>query len=110
MAQKTQITLIDDVDGSSADETVVFGLDGVNYEIDLNAEHARELRDAAARFVGHARKVGGRAPSRAGNRTRGNGRDYEPAAVREWAASRSIDLPARGRIPGAVLDQYRAAR
>ena len=32
MAQKVMITLIDDTDGSSADETVSFSLDGVDYE------------------------------------------------------------------------------
>ena len=37
MAQKVQILLLDDIDGTEASETVQFGLDGANYEIDLNA-------------------------------------------------------------------------
>jgi len=49
MAQKVQTLFIDDLDGSEADGTVRFGLDGTEYEIDLNARHARELRDALAR-------------------------------------------------------------
>ena len=40
MAQKVFVSLVDDIDGSEADETVEFGLDGVNYEIDLSAENA----------------------------------------------------------------------
>ncbi len=48
MAQKAQTLYIDDLDGSAADGTVRFGLDGTEYEIDLNAEHARQLRDALA--------------------------------------------------------------
>jgi Lsr2 len=43
--------LSDDLDGSQADSTVRFALDGIEYEIDLSAEHARALRDALARYV-----------------------------------------------------------
>lgn len=110
MAQKTQITLIDDIDGTAADETVTFGLDGSTYEIDLSAQNATELREAVNRYAGHARKVTGRSGARSNGRTvRASGRDYEPAAVREWASTQKIDVPARGRIPSAVLEQYRAA-
>jgi nucleoid-associated protein Lsr2 len=59
VAQKIQTLLIDDLDGSAAEDTVRFGLDGTEYEIDLNAEHARALRDALARYVNDARRAGG---------------------------------------------------
>jgi hypothetical protein len=36
MAHKVVVTVIDDLDGTSAAETVSFGLDGVGYEIDLS--------------------------------------------------------------------------
>lgn len=58
MAQKIQTLLIDDLDGSAAEDTVRFGLDGTEYEIDLNARHARQLRDAPARYVNAARRIG----------------------------------------------------
>ena len=61
MAQKVNIVLVDDLDGSEAAETVSFGLDGTSYEIDLNDKNARGLRDALASYVGHARKAGGSA-------------------------------------------------
>ena len=61
MAQKIQTLFIDDLDGSAAEGTVRFGLDGAEYEIDLNAEHAKELRDALARYVGAARRASGTA-------------------------------------------------
>jgi hypothetical protein len=111
MAQKVQLILTDDIDGSSAAETVLFGIDGVTYEIDLTSEHAAELRDALTKYIEHGRKVGTPARGRAAGRgARATGRDYVPAAVREWAASQGIDVPARGRIPGEVLDRYRASR
>jgi hypothetical protein len=52
MAQKIQTLLIDDLDHSPADGTVRFGLDGTDYEIDLNADHAQQLRDALERRSG----------------------------------------------------------
>ena len=75
MAQKIQTLFIDDLDGSAAEGTVRFGLDGTEYEIDLNAEHARELRDALARYVGSPggspQLPGGRAAELAGGRAAG---------------------------------------
>ena len=34
MAQKVSVLLVDDIDGSEAEEAVPFGRDGTNYEID----------------------------------------------------------------------------
>lgn len=44
MATRIVIELIDDLDGSEATETVRFGLDGADYEIDLAGQNADELR------------------------------------------------------------------
>ena len=57
MAQKVQTFIIDDFDGSEAEGTVVFGLDGTHYEIDLNTSHAKELRTTLARYIDAGRKV-----------------------------------------------------
>jgi hypothetical protein len=106
MAQKVNIVLVDDIDGSDASETVSFALDGASYEIDLNAANAAKLRDALATYVGHARKVGGRRP--AGRRGAAAG---GPAAkeVRAWARDNGYDLPDRGRIPADAQAAYAAA-
>src|SRR3954453_11594086 len=63
MAQRVNVVLVDDIDGSDAAETVTFGLDGVQYEIDLSDGHADELRAALALYIGHGRRAGGRGPS-----------------------------------------------
>ena len=60
MAQRVRVDLVDDVDGSPAEESVNFALDGVNYVIDLSAENASKLRDALSLWVDHARRTGGR--------------------------------------------------
>jgi hypothetical protein len=52
MAQQVQTLLIDDLDGGEAEETVRFGLDGTEYEIDLSAKNADALRKALAWYIG----------------------------------------------------------
>lgn len=51
MSQKFSVVLVDGVDGSEAVETIRFGLDGVNYEIDLSNSNAAKMRDALAPWV-----------------------------------------------------------
>src|ERR1041385_7040244 len=72
VARREIVVLEDDLDGGSADETVKFGLDGVDYEIDLSKNNAAKLRDAFAPYIAGARKasrggvvIGGRASARA---------------------------------------------
>lgn len=96
MAQKVTVSLVDDLDGDKADETVVFSLDGTAYEIDLSSGNAGKLRDVLAEFVEAARKVSSpsvnsrpSAPRRATSR---NSRE-EVRACKDW-------LRAQGRTPG----------
>jgi hypothetical protein len=45
------IDLIDDFDGSEAEQTVEFGIDGAGYAIDLSNRNANDLRDIFRRYV-----------------------------------------------------------
>ncbi len=109
VAQKIQTLFIDDLDGSEAEGTVRFGLDGTDYEIDLNAKHTKELRDALARYVGAARRAGGtaRRPTRGGRRGSANG--LNPTEVREWAKSQGIEVKDRGRVPAELVVKFKEA-
>ncbi len=109
MAQKIQTLFIDDLDGSEAEGTVRFGLDGTEYEIDLNTGHAEALRDALARYVGAARRAGGsaRRPARSGRRAPTGGVDS--TEVREWAKAQGIDVKDRGRVPAELVVKFKAA-
>lgn len=49
---------LDDLDGTIADETVLIGLDGVSYEVDLTSRNARKLRTGLAPFIKAARRTG----------------------------------------------------
>ena len=108
MAQKIQTLLIDDLDGSAAEDTVRFGLDGTEYEIDLNAGHAEELRDSLTRYVDAARRVGGsaRKPARV---SRGQAGGLNTTEVREWARAQGIKVKDRGRVPADLVVKFRAA-
>lgn len=108
MAKKVKTILIDDIDGSDAAETVTFGLDNVNYEIDLNETHAGELRDSLARWIKSGRKVSGR--RRRGTAPAVNSEIRElNRRVRAWASEKGISVNDRGRVPQKLIDQYRAA-
>ena len=60
MAQKTVVQLIDDLDGGEANESVSFGLDGVEYTIDLWDENAKKLRESMGAFVEKVMRAWGR--------------------------------------------------
>ncbi|GAB2690724.1 histone-like nucleoid-structuring protein Lsr2 [Thalassiella azotivora] len=113
MAQKVQVILVDDVDGGDAEETVSFALDGVSYEIDLNADNAAKLRDDLATWVGHARKVGGRSGRRS-SRARSSSASASAngastTEVREWARANGYEVSDRGRISAEIQQAYAAA-
>jgi Lsr2 len=108
MAQKVNVILIDDIDGSDAAETVPFGLDGTQYEIDLNSGHAEELRELLDLYVRKARKVTGSA-GRAGRGRRTGANDARNKEIRNWARGRYLDVNERGRIPADIVAQFEAA-
>jgi hypothetical protein len=106
MAQKVITELLDDIDGSEADETVEFSYRGYNYQIDLNAKNIGKLDKALTPFIDHARRAG-----RAGARQAKGAVVHVPsdaAAVRAWAQSNGYEVPDRGRIPGSVREAYQA--
>jgi hypothetical protein len=108
MAQRVHIVLEDDLDGSDAEETVTFGLDGVTYEIDLSARNAAALRDSLAPYVGSARRTSGRSSSRRSS-SRGRSSGPSPAEVRDWARAEGREVSDRGRVPADVRAAYDAA-
>jgi hypothetical protein len=106
MAQKITVALEDDLDGGPADQTVRFGIDGADYEIDLNTSNVTAFRGTLAPFIDHARRAGRgsrRRPGRsASSRERSGG-------IRAWAKEQGIAVSDRGRIPASVVEQYEAA-
>src|SRR5256885_14522091 len=104
MAKQIQVVITDDIDGGEAHETIVFGLDGSSFEIDLNKLNAAQFRKTVAPYIEHGRRV-----------SRGRGRAARPArdlrhssGVRECAKQQGIKVSERGRIPALVVADYEA--
>jgi hypothetical protein len=108
VAQKIQTLFIDDIDGSDAEGTVRFALDGAEYEIDLNAKHAEALRKSLAKYIDAARRSGAaRRPARSGRRASASG--VNTTEVREWAKAQGYEVKDRGRVPAELVVKFRAA-
>ena len=109
MAQKIHITLVDDIDHSTADENVTFALDGVNDEIDLSSGNAQSLRDALGKYIAAGRRVGGRAVKGRGPAAAPKGTG-DVAQIRAWARDNGYEVHERGRIQAEIRDAYYAAQ
>jgi len=101
MAQRTIVSLVDDIDGGVASQTVKFGIDGVEYEIDLSDKNAAKLRKALVAYI-----EGGRKLSRSGRPYKLIKLGPSPQELRAWARSHGYDVPDRGRVPRSIQDAY----
>ena len=107
MARTVAVIIIDDLDGSPDAETVTFGLDGTDYEMDLGEANRARLMGALAPFIGAARRAdrGGRGRVKGQPPPARTGR----GAVRAWARESGLSVSGRGRISAEVMRQYDAA-
>lgn len=107
----------DDIDQSEGAEPVEFTLDGVSYTIDLAQKNAEKLRKALAPFIERATVVEAPKVPKGGRKAPAgpsNARDVQ--AQRAWWADEENQakhsLPGfsdRGRIPGTVVEAWKAA-
>jgi Lsr2 len=105
-ASKVVTLLTDDLDGSEAEETISFSLEGFSYEIDLSKAHAEDLRDALDPYVKAGRRTG-----RDGRRRgRGSATDGDQTkAIRDWAKSQKMEVSDRGRVSAEIREAYSKA-
>lgn len=103
MAQRVEVKLVDDLDGSEATDSITFGFEGIEYAIDLNTKNAEAFRKAIAPYLGAATRVGKGRKSSAGAAKKSNAKE-----VREWGIQNGYDVPARGRIPAEVQQAFDA--
>ena len=104
--QRVEVHLEDDLTGGPADETVKFGMDGMDYELDLSSRHATEFRRLLAPFVEHARTVLGQ---RARPRARTAASRERSREIRAWAEQQGFSVAEHGRLPANVIDEYELA-
>jgi hypothetical protein len=105
MVKRTQVVMIDDLDGRDMGEngkTITFAYGGNTYEIDLSEHNAAQLGEALAPFIAAGRRVGGRRLSTATDKP-------DLHAMRTWAKAHGIKVSERGRVSQDVQDAYRSA-
>ena len=104
MALEAREELVDDLDdGTPAAETVSFGLDGINYTIDLTAENAARLRSDLANWIAAARRE---TPRHVRSTVTVDETRELASRVRTWARSRNIAVGHRGRLPADLVERY----
>ncbi|MFE9432760.1 Lsr2 family protein [Streptomyces sp. NPDC006640] len=110
MAQQIITKLLDDLDGSEASETIVFGLDGKTYEIDLNEKNAAKLRKALESYVDKGRKTGQARGGKRGGSTQTTTSSGDTALIRAWAKKNGYEVNDRGRVPAEIKEAYAKAK
>jgi Lsr2 len=119
MAKEVIVTLICDITGEKAEETVEFTLDGVAYEIDLTEEQATKLRGPVlGRFITAARKIGApprktKTPSVAQQRRAATAQAKQADKarrdiIRNWAREK-LGRANRGPLPPEIIDAWEKA-
>lgn len=111
MAQKVIREFIDDIDGSEAERTFTFAVDGTHYEIDLSTSNIAEFQSAIGGFIESARKVKASGSGYKARATSGGVRaDREQLrAIREWAKGQGLSVSDRGRISSEIRAKFDAA-
>ncbi|MDT4893462.1 MAG: hypothetical protein QOE97_2497 [Pseudonocardiales bacterium] len=105
----TTTEFTDDLDGSRAEGTVAFALEGKTYEIDLSRKNAAALRKAMKPYIDSARAVRGSRSRSATRSTSGRSNRSDLEAIRTWARDNGYQVADRGRISAAVIEAYQSA-
>lgn len=104
MARKVQVVIQDDLDGREPAQSIRFGLEGIEYEIDLTEQNADEFRTRLAPWIAAARVSEAPIPE-----PRSASGSSAPADIRRWAADNGIPVQTRGRISIDLRSKYEAA-
>jgi hypothetical protein len=109
MAQKVIRVLVDDLDGSDAQETVTFSMDGILYEVDLSSANAANFRHALAPYVKAGRKLARRNRQVGPSKRKGTRKPSDISEIREWARLNGYNPSPRGRISSHIRAAYERA-
>lgn len=118
MARRTVTILSCDLCDDGADDpnavTVAFSYSGRDYELDLCAAHAEEVRATLSGWARRGHRAGeappAPSPARTGRRRSGAHTDREQLdAIRRWARDNGFQVTERGRIPERIMDAFQAA-
>lgn len=103
-AQKVEAHLEDDLDGSPAEHTVTFVLDGKDHEIDLSTASTGKLREALRPYAAAGRQATRTSGSRGTESTRSSNGEPNTAMIRAWAKDNRHPVSDPGHIQQSVTD------
>lgn len=103
MARTTTVTITDDMGGTGSATPIYFSVNGERYVIDLNKRNTDTFFKRLAPYIESATP---NPPGPVGTPTRYKG-NPDAALIRDWAREQGIDMPARGRLPLALVERYR---
>lgn len=110
MAQRVDVVVTDDFDGTPGAQSVYFGLDGVEYTVDLSTDHEKQFREFLGAYIGVGRRIGrGGSASPTRKRPKSDSAGDETVVIRAWARDNGYPVKERGRVPQSVKDAYHAA-
>lgn len=92
------------------DEPTRATFDGVGYEADLCEKHKEDYRKAIASFLHIAEPTTARAGNAMRKAMRGKKGAFTTKDVREWAKAQGRDVPPSGRLPGAMIEEYKQSQ
>lgn len=123
--REVQIVIRDDFDGSPNAETVKFGWDGIEYEVDLSEVNRKEFAEVIQPYLDVARPADGKKKKTKRDRATPPDspvRAYQALSpeeivqrredvqrVRAWAREHGYNVTGRSRVPNAIHDAYNAA-
>lgn len=99
---------VDDLTGEEASTSLSFGLDDEMYEIDLNDENARELRETLEKYVRVARRKMMEQQPRTNERQSSSDRNSKE--IRKWAKKQGYAIKGFGRIPAKIVQEWENAQ
>jgi hypothetical protein len=111
VAKETITRLVDDLDGGTAERTVIFGWDGHTYEIDLSKKNITALEKALKPYLAAARTTRSTTARglRRGTRTGPATKRTDLQKIRDWARANGHEVSERGRISTSIIQAYDAA-
>jgi len=115
VAKNTAVQVLDDLTGEPAAETVGFGLDGIDYDIDLSFANADALRELLQRYAVAGRRTGGRkrrpriVPGAKRPRAKATPKTAKPVAGRRAATAKTTTKAAPVKAEPAKTTRTRKA-
>ena len=102
----TVTSLVDDLDGTRADETLIYSVEGQYYKIDLSTSNAEQFRDTLRPYMAVSTQIEAKAAKRpvvvAG--------ELDYTVIRAWAKEQGHKVSDRGRISDDIVQAWQASQ